>query len=156
MNVSVLSCAAGLLLVLALYVGVALDGLSVSDLLRNNVYADTISVFQLSLDDTELDVALSAKQSLMCLCVSLENECRILFHESGETLSHLLILVLVCSLNSYEVARCRECGRLYCYLLVLSAECVACLCVLQLAKRYHVAGNYSVCHLLGLASYEEY
>ena len=49
MYISVLSCTAGLFLVLTLYVGVALDRLSVSDLLRNNVYAYAISVFQLSL-----------------------------------------------------------------------------------------------------------
>ena len=92
----------------------------------------------------------------MCLSVSLENECRILFHESGETLSHLLVFVLVCSLYSYEVARCRECSRLNCDLLVLCAECVACLCVLELTESNHVACYYSVCHLLSLTSYEEY
>ena len=102
MNVSVLTCAAGLLLVLALYVRIALDGLSVSDLLRNNVYAYAVSVFQLSLDDSQLDVSLSAEQSLMCLCVSFENECRILFHESCEALSHLLVFVLVGSFYCYE------------------------------------------------------
>ena len=78
MNITVLSCTAGLLLVLTLNVGVTLDGLSVSDLLRNYIYAYSVSVFELSLDDTELDVSLSSEESLVSLSISLEYECRIL------------------------------------------------------------------------------
>ena len=54
MNISVLSCTAGLLLMLTLNIGLTLDGLSVSDLLRNYIYAYAVSVFELSLDDSEL------------------------------------------------------------------------------------------------------
>ena len=154
--ITVLSCTAGLLFVLALYVGVTLDGLSVCDLLRNYVYAYAVSVLELGLDDTQLDVSLTSEQSLVCLCVPLEYECRILFHESGETLSHLFVLVLVGSLYGYEVAWTWERDRIDPYLLALAAERVACLCVLELAESYEVAGCYAVCVLLGLASYEEY
>ena len=80
-NVTVLTCTAGLLLVLTLNIGVALNRLSVSDLLRYYVNRNAISVLELSLDDTELDVALAAEECLMCLCVSLEYECRILLHK---------------------------------------------------------------------------
>ena len=82
MNITVLACSAGLLLMLTLNIGVTLDGLSVCDLLRYYVNGNAISVLELSLDDTELDVALSAEECLMCLCISLEYECRIFFHES--------------------------------------------------------------------------
>ena len=156
MNVTILSCTAGLLLMLTLNIGVALDGLSVSDLLRYYIYGYSVSVLQLSLDDSELDVSLSAEKSLMCLSISLEYECRILFHESCKTLSHLLVFILVCCFYSDEVAWAWECDSRDSYLLVLSAECVAGLGVLELSESNHVTCDYSVCHLLVLSSYEEY
>ena len=47
MNVTVLAGTAGLFLMFTLYVGIAFDGLSVCDLLRNSLDADAESVFQL-------------------------------------------------------------------------------------------------------------
>ena len=101
------------------------------------------------------NISLAAEKSLMCLRISFEYECRIFFHESGETLCHLLVLILVCSLNCYEVAWVREYCRVYSYLLSFAAECIACLGVLELAESYEVSGSYTVCVLLVLTSYEE-
>ncbi len=67
MNVAVLSGTAGLLLVLALYVGLSLDGLAVCDLLRNYVYSYAVFILKLGKCDVDLGLALAAYQ---CLSVS--------------------------------------------------------------------------------------
>ena len=74
MNVTVLACASGLLLVLALYIRIALDGFSVRDLLRHCHYIYAELVFELGCNDAELDLALSAEKRLMRLNVSFEYE----------------------------------------------------------------------------------
>ena len=85
MNVAVLSGTAGLLLVLALYVGLTLDGLTISDLLRNYVYSYAVFILKLSKCDVDLGLALSAYQSLSGLNVSGKNEGRIFFGKSCKT-----------------------------------------------------------------------
>ena len=85
MNVAVLSGTAGLLLVLALYVGLSLDGLAVCDLLRNYVYGYAVFILKLGKCDVDLGLALAAYQCLSGLNVSGEYEGRIFLCKSCET-----------------------------------------------------------------------
>ena len=106
--VAVLSGTAGLLLVLALYVGLAFNGFSVSDLLGNGLDFNAELVLQFGSNDVQLDFTLAAQEGLSGFRISFKTEGRVFFHQLLQAGADLFVVALVLGFDGQEQSRLRE------------------------------------------------
>ena len=116
MNLTELTCTAGLFLVTVVCNSNLCNGLSVRDFWSHKINLKFIYVIEFPLENVDVMLSLSAEDGLFQLLRVLYNNCRILCRSTVEKFSEFLLILLLLSLDCCTELRLREFGRCKCVL----------------------------------------
>jgi len=136
---TVLTAAAGLLLMLALCSVTLLYRLSVCNLRRNEVDGCAEAGFQLGENNIEMNIAETRDEHLLCFGIVFVFERAILFEEAGDALRNLFFIALCLRLHGHLIERL---GIFYLFIgqsIGVCGESIVCICICKLRCHTEVA-----------------